>query len=199
MSGLNVTVDASQLERWASELSARGMRNAIRRAVDQSARAARKEIIPLIAADIGVPKSKIAAAVPKVKASTASNLTASWTISKQRIGILNVSGASIVKRGGLTASTHRLTGGGSARLNVKKAFVINANGGRAVVYRKSGSRKPLKAIYAETPATAMGQDGAAARVAWQREANKQVGQRLAAEVAKQLVAEGLGPSSPNND
>lgn len=116
MSALNVTVDASQLERWASELSARGMRNAIRRAVDQSARAARKAIIPLIAADIGVPKSKIAAAVPKVKASTAGNLTASWTISKQRIGILNVSGANVVKGAGLSASTHRLTGGGSARL-----------------------------------------------------------------------------------
>jgi hypothetical protein len=66
MSMINVALDTSKLEKWAAELSARGMRNALRRAVDQSARAARKIAIDVIAKDIGVAKSKIAAAVPKV-------------------------------------------------------------------------------------------------------------------------------------
>jgi len=93
---LKVAIDTKQLEAWAEELSARGMRNAIRRAVDQSARAARKVTIPIIAADIGVPKSKIAAAVPKVVATKAGDLAARWTISKLRIGILNVAGATVL-------------------------------------------------------------------------------------------------------
>jgi hypothetical protein len=198
MSLLNVTFDASKLEAWASELSTRGFRNAIRRALDQSARAARKLTIPIIAADIGVSKAKIAAAVPKVVASKAGDLSARWTISKLRIGILNTAGATVSRQGGLTASTHKLTGGGSASLNVAKAFIIKANGGSFVAFRKSKERLPIKAIYAESPATAMGQDGAAAQVAWQNEANKQLATRLPVEVQKQLVAEGLSAATPDN-
>ena len=51
---LRVSLDTSKFTRWAEELSVSGMRNAIRRAVDQSARAARKLTIPVIAQDIGV-------------------------------------------------------------------------------------------------------------------------------------------------
>jgi hypothetical protein len=194
---LNVTVDASKLEGWARELSDRGFRNAIRRAVDQSARAARKATIPLIAADIGVSKAKIAASVPKVVATKAGDLTARWTIGKLRIGIGNVSGATVTRLGGLTASTHRLTGGGSASLHVGKAFLVKANGGTFVAFRKTGSRLPIKGIYAESPSTAMGQDGAAARVAWQAEAQRQLAQRLPVEVQKQFAAEGLSAATPD--
>jgi len=56
---LTVGVDASKLISWAAELSARGLRNAIRRTVDQSARAARKLTIPIIAADIGGSSRKL--------------------------------------------------------------------------------------------------------------------------------------------
>ena len=41
MSLINVKLDTTKLAAWAEELSVRGMRDAIRRAVDQSARAAR--------------------------------------------------------------------------------------------------------------------------------------------------------------
>ena len=195
---VNVKLDTTKLASWAEELSIRGMRNAIRRAVDQSARAARKVAIAVIAADIGVSASKIRPATPKVVATKAGDLAARWTISKLRVSILNVQGATVSRLGGLTASTHRLTGGGSASLNVGKAFIVNANGGRFVAFRRGSERLPVKAIYAESPATAMGQDGAAARVTWQNEANKQLATRLPVEVQKQLVAEGLSAATPDN-
>lgn len=51
-----------------------------------------------------------------------------------------VSGASIGP-GGLKASTHRLGGGGSTSLNVRRAFVVKtAAGGSFVAYRTSRSR-----------------------------------------------------------
>jgi hypothetical protein len=101
---LTVKIDTSKLQAWAEQLSARGMRNAIRRAVDQSARAARKITIPVIAADVGVSKAKIASAVPKVVATKAGDLAARWTVSKLRIGIANVAGATVSRLGGLGAS-----------------------------------------------------------------------------------------------
>lgn len=197
MSLVNVAIDARQLERWAAELSARGLRNAIRRAVDQSARAARKSAIKIISGDIGVAASKFKEATPKVRASTAGDLAARWTISKARIGILNVGHATISKGIGLSASTHRLTGGGSASLDVHQAFLVTTSaGGRFVAIRRGAERLPIKGIYAESPSTAMGQDGAAARKTWEREASREVATRLPIEVAKQFAREGLGPASP---
>lgn len=195
---LNVSLNTSKLASWANELSERGMRNAIRRTADQSARAARRITIPIIAADIGVAKSKIAAAVPKVVTTKAGDLAARWTISKLRIGILNVQGASVVRMGGLNASTHRLTGGGSASLNVGKAFIIHSNGATFVAYRKGKQRLPIKGIYAESPSTAMGQVWAAARVTWEKAANAELSTRLPVEVQKQLVAEGLSAATLDN-
>jgi hypothetical protein len=52
-----------------------------------SIRAARKLTIPIIAADIGVSKSKIASAVPKVVPTKAGDLSARWTVSKLRVGL----------------------------------------------------------------------------------------------------------------
>jgi len=193
---LKVEVDASALERWASELSARGLKNAIRRAVDQSARAARKIAVPIIAKDIGVSAARIKAAVPKVKATTATSLSASWTIGKLRVGIMNVSGAKVSRYGGLTASTHRLTGGGSATLHIGKAFLVKTGGGeRYVAYRKGSARSPIKGVYAEHPATAMRQPNAAARKTWQREADSQLGIRLPREIQRQFYSERLSAAT----
>ena len=57
-----IQIDTSKLAAWAEQLSVRGMRNAIRRAVDQSARAARKTTIPVIAADIAKWREVVMAA-----------------------------------------------------------------------------------------------------------------------------------------
>lgn len=71
---------------WASELSQRGMRNAIRRAVDKSATTARKVAVEVITADIGVPKARIRDAVSKVRRTTQTNLSASFSASKRKTG-----------------------------------------------------------------------------------------------------------------
>lgn len=96
MSLLNVKLDASKLGEWAQVLSNGEIKNAVRRAIDQAARYARKETIAVIAADIGVPPARLKLATPKIKASTANFLSAHWTVSKLRIGILNVAGKSVV-------------------------------------------------------------------------------------------------------
>ncbi|MDI4236804.1 hypothetical protein OZ411_28735 [Bradyrhizobium sp. Arg237L] len=194
---LEVKLDTRQLEEWASVLSARGLKNAIRRAVDKSATAARKVALKIIAQDAGVPAARIKPGVSKVKRTTQGSLSASFTASKLRIGIMNTKGAKVSRGAGLRASTFRVTGGRSASLNVKNAFLVHANGGTFVAVRKPGvSRLPIKGLYAEMPNTAMGQDDGAARIAWQKEAEKQLAERLPVEIAKQLVAEGLPYSAP---
>ena len=198
MTLLNVSLDTKQLTAWASELSTRGMRNAIRRAVDQSARYARKVTIKVIAADIGVSASKIKAATPKIQTTTAGNLSARWTVTKMRIGILDTAGAKISRATGLQASTNKVTGGGSASLDISKAFVLRLkNGATFVAYRKGKERLPIKGVYAEHPATALGQDGAAANKTWKQEADKQLATRLPIEIQKALVTEGLSASTPD--
>jgi hypothetical protein len=195
---VDVKIDTTKLSQWASELSERGFRNALRRAIDQSARAARKVAIKAIAADIGVSASAIKAATPKIRTTTAGSLSASFTVTKLRIGIMNVSGASISKSGGLHAATHRLTGGGSSSLDVSKAFLVTtASGGKFVAFRKGKERLPIKGIYAEHPATAMGQDGAAAQTVWKQTANKELATRLPVEIQKAFVSEGLSPNTPD--
>lgn len=198
MPDLKISVDAGPLERWAEELSTRGLRNAIRRAVDQSARAARKIAIKAIAADIGVSAAKIKPATPKVKTTTAASLSASWTVSKLRIGIKNVTGAKVSRYGGLSASTHRLSGGGSSALYVGDAFIVRtAAGGEFVAHRRGKSRLPIKGIYAEHPATAMGQNDAAARKAWDKAANSELATRLPREVQRQFFSERLSAATPD--
>lgn len=195
---VNVQIDTTKLGQWASELSERGFRNALRRAIDQSARAARKVAIDAIAKDIGVSKGKIRAATPKVITTKAGSLSASWTVLKLRIGILDTAGATISRSGGLHASTHRLTGGGSSGLDVSKAFLVTtASGGKFVAYRKGKERLPIKGIYAEHPATAMGQDGSAPQKLWKDTANKELAARLPVEIGKAFVTEGLSPNTPD--
>lgn len=142
---LNVKIDASRLEAWARELSARGVVNAIRRAVDQSATAARRKALDTIAQDIGVPKARIKSAVGKVVRTTQGSVSASFATTKLRIGIKNITSASLSKSG-LTASTYRLGSGGSSALYVKGAFMIKSNGGQFVAVGRSKQRLPIKGI-----------------------------------------------------
>jgi hypothetical protein len=195
---IDVKIDTSKLTQWASELSERGFRNALRRAIDQSARAARKLAIDAISKDIGVSKGKLKAATPKVITTKAGDLSARWTISKMRIGILDTAGATISRSGGLHASTHRLTGGGSTSLDVSKAFLVTtASGGKFVAFRKGKERLPIKGIYAEHPATAMGQDGSVPQKIWKDTASKELAKRLPVEIQKAFVTEGLSPNTPD--
>lgn len=199
MSLLNVKLDASKLGEWAQVLSNGEIKNAVRRAIDQSARYARKEAIKVIASDIGVPAAKFKAATPKVKSSTAAFLSATWTVSKLRIGILNVSGAKISRSSGLSASTHRLSGGKSQSLNVRQAFVVKSNdGGMYVAYRTAKSRLPIKGIYAEHPATAIGQSNAPAAKEWDRVASHETNSRLGVELQKTLNGKFASPNTSDD-
>lgn len=193
MAELKVTLDGSKLEKWATELSARGLKNAIRRAVDRSATAARKAALEVIASDIGVPKARLRTAVTKVKRTTQTNLTASFTANKAAINML-ATGATVARVGGMHGSTYRLTGGTSASLKIKDAFLVHANGGTFIAVRRSNERLPIKGVFAETPSYALGRGKA--NKDWQKEANAQLAQRLPQEIQKQLLAEGLPYSAP---
>ena len=48
-------------------------------------------------------------------------------------------------------------GGGSASLHAQHAFLMTVNGATFVVQRRGKSRFPVKGIFAESPATGMGQ------------------------------------------
>lgn len=196
---LNVRLDTSKMTAWASELSARGLKNAIRRALDQSARHARKTTIPKIAQDIGTTTGKIRPSTPRVIGTKAGDLSAKWVVSKMKIGARNIQGARISKGDGLYMSTHRLSPGGSTRLHVKRAFQMNANGGTAVVYRTGRGRYPLRAIHGEHPATSLGQDGGTVQQHWKDTASREVDKRLDVEIARQLRNEKIGPWSPDLD
>lgn len=193
MSLLNIVVDAKAMELWAATLSTRGIRNSVRRAVDKAATAARKVAVETIAKDIGVPKARLRTAVTKLRRTTQTDLSASFTANKSAINML-ATGATVTRAGGMSGSTYRLTGGTSASLQIKDAFVMTVNGASFVVVRKGKSRLPVKGIYAETASYALG-EGAANKV-WQKEATKQVAERLPIEIAKQLIAEGLPYTAP---
>jgi activator of HSP90 ATPase len=123
---LQVSVDASPLEKWASELSARGIRSAIHRAVDRSATAVRKVALDVIAKDIGVPKARLRTAVTKLRRTTQTELSASFTANKSAINML-ATGTTVSRMGGVSGSTYRLTGGTSWSLRLKDVFIVHAN------------------------------------------------------------------------
>jgi hypothetical protein len=196
---INVQLDTSAMAAWAAELSARGLKNAIRRALDQSGRFARKATIPKITQDIGTTPAKIRPATPRVVGTKAGDLAARWTVSKMKIGARNVQGMKISKGDGLRMSTHRLTPGGSTSLHVKRAFQMSANGGTAIVYRTGKLRYPLRPIHGEHPATSLGQQGGTVQEFWKTTAGREVEKRLDVEIARQLRNEKIGPWSPDLD
>ncbi len=185
------------------ELSAREVINAMRRTVDKTARAARKDAIKVMAADIGVPVAKFRDAVPPVKATRQGNLTATWTISKKAIGILNTGTFAPVldaRRGSFSGSTFKLTGGGSSSLSIGKVFILEANGGRALMVRTGPGKSAFKPIYTEMPSTSMSQSDGAPRKDWQRVADATLGPMMSAEIQKALDGQtGPAPGSIGGD
>lgn len=194
MSGaLRVDIDTAALERWASELSQRGLRNAIRRAVDQSATAARKIALDTMAKDIGVPKARLTAVVSRVKRTTQTNLSASFTANKSGIN-LAATGAKVSRIGGASGSTYRITGGPSTHLHARHAFVMSKGGAKFIVQRKGKERLPVKGIFAETASYALGEGNA--NEVWSKAASAEVQARLGREVQRQLIRETLSAATP---
>ena len=191
---VNVKIDTADLLRWATELSASKFKLAAKNSLNRAARAARTQAIKDIAADVGVSTARVRPGVSALRTASPSNLSASWTASKVRVGILATAGAVIARSGGLTASTFRATGGGSASLSAPKAFVIKSNGGRVVMVRRGKGRSAIKGVFAEMPSTALAQPNSAPRREWHHHAEINIKREL--EVGLQAV---LNRASPPSD
>ena len=196
---VTITIDTSKLLYWAKDLGSYKIRLAAKSALNKAARAARTSAIEVIALDEGVSQARAKKSISKLNTASPSRLVATWSASKQRIGILSTAGAKFAKGSGLTASTHKLTGGRSAALVVPKAFVITANGGRVLVIRKGKARGDIKPIFAETPSTGLGQDNAAGRKVWQKTAETRLPQELNEALSAVLKGASLPSDSGSND
>lgn len=196
---VTIKIDTSQLVAWAANLSSYKMKLAIKSGLNKASRAARTAAIEMISLDEGVSQARAKRSISPLSTASPSRLVTSWTASKQRIGILATTGAKLTKGVGLSAKTHRITGGGSSRLQVKKAFLLSANGGRVVMVRTTNAKgsKALKAIHAESPSTAMAQDDGAARKVWQKTAEVRLNADIGAAI--QSVLNGAMPASDSGN
>lgn len=183
---ISTTMDVSALTKQL-ETAARQTVNALRRSVDRAARSARKESIAKMSADIGLPKSAFARGIGPVKASTQTNISASWTTKQSKSSGLKV--AKFIPqvsalRGAADVSSYRLTGGPSSHLNLPKAFIMRAsNGAELLMVRKGGKIHP---IYAASPKTLMGEDDAVPQKVWKTTAERELSNNLSVEMQKAL-------------
>ncbi len=190
---LKTTMDTRQLVDQLEKAS-RGTVNALRRSVDRTARAARKDAIKVMSADIGVGKAQFAKSVPPVKGSTQSNIAATWTVSKARISALKIGSFTPVLselRGSYSGSTFRVTGGGSSALNIQKSFVMRAPNGALLLLVRHG--KDIKPVYAKSPKTGLGQDDGAPRKTWMKTAENELAKNISTELQSALNGVALSP------
>jgi hypothetical protein len=195
-----VTLDCSQLVAWASDLATGRIRSVLASAVNRAARSARKEAVNTIARDIGVAVARVKPSVGKIIRASPGKLSASFNVGKSRIGIKNVSGATFAKGSGLSASTHRLTGGGSSSLHAAKAFLIRTSAGGGFIALRIGKGKAaIRAVTAEGVNTAMSQPNAAARVQWQRDASTNATREVSAGIQAALLSRAAPSDSGTDD
>ena len=200
MADMKVTLDCGPLIAWASDLANSRIRSVLASALNRAARSARKEAINTIARDIGVPIARVKPSVGKIIRASPGKLSASFIVGKSRIGIKNVSGATFSKGSGLTASTHRLTGGGSSSLHAGKAFLIKTGaGGGFIAIRIGKGRAAIRAVAAEGVNTSMAQPNAAARVGWQRDASTNATREVSAGVQAALLSRAAPSDSGSDD
>jgi hypothetical protein len=199
VASINVTLDCGQLIAWASDLAASRIRSVLASSLNRAARSARKEAINTIARDIGVTAARVKPSVGKIIRASPGNLSAKFNVSKSRIGIKNVSGATFAKVSGLSASTHRLTGGGSSVLHASKAFIINTGaGGSFIAIRTGKGKSAIRAVTAEGVNTAMSQPNAAARKGWERDASTNATREVSAGIQAALLSQ-AAPSDKGSD
>ena len=196
---VNIRIDTKDFLRWATDLSAYKLRLALKNGLNRAARAARKEAVVNIAADANVPLARVKPGVSKLRTASPSNLSASFDAKGLRIGIANTAGATIARGVGLTASTHKLTGGGSASLKAPKAFMLRANGGKVIMVRTGVGRKAIKGVFAQTPKNAIGAGNAYARTQWMKTAAANVQREITADLGKVLNGGAPGGDTGSND
>lgn len=180
-----VKIDDSALQAWAQKLAARGLKSGLAEAVNAAARDARNKFIDAAQQDVGGAAAKVRRGVSPIRRATESTLTASFSAKAVRISVRETKGFKASKKGGIAFSTHRLTGGKSTAAIHPHSFVVK---GKYVAYRTGKARLPIRAMHAEHPGTAMGQEGAAPRKVFEQTATDQV--RKAAEAAVQKALNG---------
>lgn len=137
---------------------ARETPEALSGAVNTAARAARKYVVPVIRQDANLTES-ISKEIGRVQSASPGNLTARIAFKAGRHSILRTGGATFSpklswNRGSLSASTHKLSGGGSASLSLGKSFIMRGAGhGKFMVMVRTG--KQIKAIYAASAKATM--------------------------------------------
>ena len=183
---ISTQLDTRQLVEQLEQASRQTV-NALRRSVDRTARAARKEAIAKMSPDIGSRSVTSLAALGRSRRRR--NRT------YRRVGQLRNPERSALKvaeftpvlsalRGSADVSTYRLTGGPSSHLNLPKAFIMRAsNGAELLMVRKGGKIHPL---YAASPKTLMGEDDAAPHKTWQTVAERELAANVASEMQKAL-------------
>lgn len=202
---VTVKIDASQLIAWASKAASK-LPSALASAVNKSAREGRTVATNQIAADENVSTAVAKRGIGPLNRASPGKLIATWQAKTTAIGVLNTQGGSgkvayttakarRTARGGATLnfSTFSVTGGGSAHLALKRAFVITANGGRALMIRLGPGKKDIKSVYAASAASIMKQEKSAPRIAWQKTVETSLPKTLT--IAVQAVLDGgTGPS-----
>jgi hypothetical protein len=192
---------------------------AIANAVTTTARAAKRDFTTQATQDIGILGEGRSGAIgrfrkhlKRITPAAPGHLTASFTVLPPGGSyglapqIKSMLRGNQHKAGGGTVSTHILTGGGSANLTNSGFFVIEANGGKVVLVRKShgaGSgrrldRRLVKKIYAETPSAAMKQEDAAPRLAWELTASTMLSATIGAAL-QTVFNGGAAPAARGND
>ena len=195
-----IRFDDRDLQRWGAA-AVKLVENNVRSAIDKSARAARREAIKTMAADSLVPRARFARAVPLVRTTRPGSLIATWTVGKSKNSIRGPGGREITRiprNTTVAASSYVLSGGGSSHMQLARAFVINANGGRVVMTRYGSGKRAIKPIYAESPHTGMKGDRKP-KVIWQQVAENAVRRNLSADVQAALNLNAVAPSSSVDD
>lgn len=183
MIDLMFELDTRQLEAWAAQTT-KEMTRQLRGAVDKSARYARAQTIPVMAKDSGVPAARFRAATPLVRGSSASDLSAKWTVAKS---------ANFIRGAAGSYSTFAVTGGGSASLSLPKAFSL---GGKGVFVRRGPGKQNFKPVYAESPVTGMSQEDGAPRKKWEEAGEVSLSLLTAAAVQAALKGSSSEPRVP---
>ena len=193
---ISIRLDASELvERMT--FASREAFNAIRSGLMKGAREARKDALETFARDSNLSDARARRAQPTVRSE---GLTASWSPSASAANIASTAGANATRKGGLTASTFVTTGGGSANLVARHAFIIRAKGGTFAVNRTgfgpgTHRRVGLTKLYAESAATGMAQERAAPRKTWESSAETKVEAAISAALQRTLDGYKVGADS----
>ena len=199
---ISIRMDVREFEERLNK-SAKETVNAIRSSVDRAARTARREFIKSAAADIGVSAAKIRKSTPPVKGTTQSNLSATFTVSKQNISPLETAGGRIAfdtKRGGTLVWATLKMSGGRVPSPLGRSFVFaGRNSGKQLVGHrygpgKWGTMQGVKTIFAPHPGSEMGVERLVPRHKWQETAERELNANLAAKIQAALDGAQLSAS-----